>query len=102
MQQVRGVLVPDEPRKRTRGVSNEASAARVEPYAIEGAQSRRRRNTTAAPRTRLGPPVDFEAVKRRAADRTERVDRLKDEVQGGAYRADPLETARAMERRSDG
>ena len=92
----------NEPRKRTRKPSAEAGAAQAEPYAIEAAQGRRRRNTTAAPRARPGPLVDFEGVKRRAADRTERVDRLKDQVQGGAYRADPLETARAMERRSDG
>ena len=102
MQQVRGVLVPNEPRKRTPKPPAEAGATPVEPYALEAAQGRRRRNTTAAPRTPAGPPVDFEGVKRRAADRTQRVERLKDQVQGGAYRADPLETARAMERRSDG
>jgi len=93
--------VPNEPRKRTRKPLAEAGATQAEPYSIEAAQARRRRNTTAAPRTSAGPIVDFDGVKRRAADRTQRVDRLKDQVQGGAYRADPLETARAMERRSD-
>jgi len=94
--------VPNEPRKRTSKPAAEAGATQVKPYAIETAQGRRRRNTTATPRTQPGRLVDFEGVKRRATDRTERVDRLKDQVQGGAYRADPLETARAMERRSDG
>jgi hypothetical protein len=90
-----------ESRKRTRKQPAAADTAGQEPLAIEGAQGRRRRNSAAAPRNQPGELVDFAAAARRSADRTERVSRLKNQVEGGAYRADPLETARAMERRSD-
>jgi Anti-sigma-28 factor, FlgM len=90
--------VPTEPRKRRQPA---ASGDQTEPTSIEAAQGRRRRNTTPAPRKRAGDVVDFAGAARRAADRSERVSRLQEQVRGGAYRADPLETARAMERRSD-
>ncbi len=90
-----------EPRKRTRKPASRADAGRSEPLPIEAAQGRRRRNTTAAPRTQPGQLVDFAGAARRATDRSERVNRLKEQLKRGSYRADPLETARAMERRSD-
>lgn len=90
-----------EPRKRTRKqASRAADAGQPAPLPIEAAQGRRRRNT-AAPRTQPGQLVDFAGAARRVSDRAERVNRLKEELTRGSYRADPLETARAMERRSD-
>jgi hypothetical protein len=63
----------------------------------------------AAPRRRTrppehaagAPPVDFQVAAQRLTARAAQITRLKAEVEGGAYRADPTETARAMERRSD-
>ena len=71
------------------------------PTPIEGGPGRRRRNTTATPRTQPGQLIDFAGAAVRAADRVERVNRFKQQVETGTYRADALETARAMERRSD-
>jgi anti-sigma28 factor (negative regulator of flagellin synthesis) len=91
--------VPTEPRKRRQ---LPADGGQAEPTSIEASAGRRRRNTTATPRARAGQLVDFAGAAQRSADRTERVKRLQAHVREGAYRADPLETARAMERRSDG
>lgn len=91
--------MPTEPRKRRKPA---ADSGQTEPTSIEAAAGRRRRNTTAAPRARAGQLIDFAGAAQRASDRTERVTRLQAQVRDGAYRADPLETARAMERRSDG
>lgn len=46
-------------------------------------------------------PVDFQVAAQRLTARAAQITRLKAEVEGGAYNADPTETARAMERRSD-
>ena len=91
-----------EPRKRTRKQAPLTdSGPSAVPVPIEAAQGRRRRNTATPPRPRPGELVDFAGAARRVSDRAERVNRLKEQLTRGAYRADPLETARAMERRSD-
>lgn len=68
---------------------------------VEGATPAKPRKRT--PSASDGPqqPVDFQAAAQRLTARAAQIARLKTEVEHGAYRADPAETARAMERRSD-
>ncbi len=59
------------------------------------------RRRTPSDRTDPRQPVDFRAAAQRLTARAAQIARLKTEVEQGAYQADPTETARAMERRSD-
>ncbi|MCC6237047.1 MAG: flagellar biosynthesis anti-sigma factor FlgM [Dehalococcoidia bacterium] len=95
--------MPDEQERRTskRRVSDST-------HAPGGTAPRDRASTTGSTPAAdegdgAGPrePVDFRAAAQRLTARAAYIAQLKADVEGGTYRADADETARAMDRRSD-
>ncbi len=89
--------MPDEQERRTpkRRVRDSAGAP--------DAPGARDLESTTAPDVDTDPrePVDFRAAAQRLTARASFIAQLKADVEGGSYRADADETARAMDRRSD-
>ncbi len=91
---------PRRPKERPHQGDPAASDSALPTPSNAAPQSAPRRRTPAE-RTDPRQPVDFQAAAQRLTARAAQIARLKTEVERGAYQADPTETARAMERRSD-